>query len=64
MGGCFHTMAAVCVCGQLFAFVGSHSHSWAALVSVGGWFHCSLSLAWGAVWWLSSVASLCGGYGG
>ena len=33
-------------------------------MSVGGQFHCSSSLAWGAVWLLSSVASLCGGYGG
>ena len=51
----------VCVRGQPFVFIGGRSGSWAA---VGGQFHCSSSLAWGTVWLLSSVVSLCGGYGG
>ena len=58
-------------CGQPFSYGGGCLHLWVVLsingwpvAFVGGQFCCSLSLAWGAVLWLSLVASLCGGYGG
>ena len=54
-----------------FSSVGGRLGSWAVvwvrerpLAFVGGGVRCTLLWALGAVWWLSSAASLCGGCGG